>query len=163
MTSDKSVVIAPELARLTEEARCMTGVDRRKQVQHHCLSEAVSLTHTERNIQQLKSAIKIFTNPFTEESTDLFNLVTKLVMTDNIKQDLCEQSDTGKKVMEQFTQERIQSDKVNIWSSIKKRKLMTWRKNNGEKVKVLVEDKVVELQEDRFLFTRMKGGHKKSS
>ena len=50
--------------------------------------------------------------------------------------------------------------KVNIWSSIKKRKLMTWRQNDGEseKVKVLVQDKVVELQEDRFLFTRMKGG-----
>ena len=112
--SDKSVIIAPELARLAEEASCMTGVDRRKQVQHHCLSEAVSLTRTERNIQQIKSAIEIFTNPFTEESTDLFNLVTKLVMTDKIKQDLCEQSDTGKKVMEQFTQERIQSDKVNI-------------------------------------------------
>lgn len=75
-------------------------------------------------------------------------------MADNIKDDTCNQSEIGKKMLETFTQERIQSDKVNLWSTMKKRKLMTW-KRNSKKMKVHIQDKVVELQEDRSLFARM--------
>ena len=75
-------------------------------------------------------------------------------MADNIKDDMCNQSEIGKKTLETFTQERIQSDKVNIWSTMKKRKLMTW-KRNSKKMNVHIQDKVIELQEDRSLFARM--------
>ena len=75
-------------------------------------------------------------------------------MADNIKDDMCNQSEIGKKMLEAFTQERIQSHKVNLWSTMKKRKLMTWKRNN-KKIKVHIQDKVVELKEDRSLFARM--------
>ena len=44
--------------------------------------------------------------------------------------------------------------KENLWSPMKKRKLLTW-KNSGKILKVKAADKVVELQEDRSLFARM--------
>ena len=55
--------------------------------------------------------------------------------------------------IERFTNS-FKSDKVNVWSKMKKRKLLTWR-SNGKKVRVSLKDKVVELQEDRNLLLMM--------
>ena len=55
---------------------------------------------------------------------------------------------------EAFVSERIQSNKTNLWSPMKKHKLGTW-KDMGKKMKLSAGDKVVELQEDRSLFARM--------
>ena len=151
---NKFFLIAPELARLAEEAKNMAGLSRQKKTgEHHNLTTAV-LVREEKNIEQLTTTIKRFSNPFTEESDDLLNLVTKVVVADKVKKDLCGQSEIGRKMLETFVKERIQSDKVNIWSTMKKRKLLTWR-SNGKKVKVSLQDKVVELQEDRSLFARL--------
>ena len=53
-----------------------------------------------------------------------------------------------------FIKEQIQTGKENLWSLMKKQKLLTW-KTTGKKTKVSVDNKVVELQEDRCLFARM--------
>ena len=53
-----------------------------------------------------------------------------------------------------FVEERISNNAVNLWSSMKKRKLHLWTSNN-KRVKVKDGDKVVELTEDRELFARM--------
>ena len=79
---NKFFVIAPELARLAEEAKNMAGLSRQKKTkEHHNLSTAV-LVCKERNVKQLTATIKRFSNPFTKESDDLFNLVTLLVVAD---------------------------------------------------------------------------------
>ena len=146
-------LIAPELARLAEEAENMAGLSRQKKAkEHHNLSTAV-LVREERNVKKLTATIERFTNPFAEESDDLFNLVTKVVVAEKVN-DLCGQSVIGRKLLETFVNERIKSDKVNVWSKMKKRKLLTWR-SNGKKVRVSLKDKVVELQEDRNLFARL--------
>ena len=150
---NKFFLIAPELARLAEEAKNMAGLSRQKKAkEHHNLSTAV-LVREERNVKKLTATIERFTNPFTEESDDLFNLVTKVVVAEKVN-DLCGQSVIGRKLLETFVNERIKSDKVNVWSKMKKRKLLTWR-SNGKKVRVSLKDKVVELQEDRNLFARL--------
>ena len=105
-------------------------------------------------MKKLTATTERFTNPFTEESDDLFNLATKVVVAEKVKDDLCGQSVIGRKLLETFVNERIKSDKVNIWSKMKKRKLLTWR-SNGKKVRISLKDKVVELQEDRNLFARL--------
>ena len=141
---NKFFLIAPELARLAEEAKNMAGLSRQKKA-----STAV-LVREERNVKKLTATIERFTNPFIKESDDLFNLVTKVVVAEKGKDDLCGQSVIGRKLLETFVNERIKSDKVNVWSKMKKRKLLTWR-SNGKKVRVSLKDKVVELQEDRNL------------
>ena len=85
---------------------------------------------------------------------DLFNLVTKVVMPETVKKDLCEQSEIGRSLFNCFVKERVQSGEVNLWSPMKKRKLLTW-KTSAKVVKVTTADKIVELQVHRSLFARM--------
>ena len=96
----------------------------------------------------------MFTNPFSEQSNDLFNLVTKEVVPEKIKEVLCNQNQIGQKLFEAFVCDCIQSNKINLWSTMKKHQLGTW-KDMDKKMKLSAGDKVVELQENRSLFARM--------
>jgi len=148
----KFFLIAPELARLAEQANTLAGLSSNHSRHHHNLT-AADIQREEKRIEQLTSTIKIFTNPFSDH-TDLFNLVTKVVMTENAKKDLCQQRDIGRQLFECYVKDRIQSGKVNLWATMKKRKLLTW-KSSGKTAKLSTPDKIVELQEDRSLFARM--------
>jgi hypothetical protein len=66
----KFFLIAPELARLAEEAKQMAGLSSRTPTHHHNLSTAV-FARQEKNIDDITASIRSFTNPFTEESSDL--------------------------------------------------------------------------------------------
>ena len=102
------------------------------------------LAHEEKDVAQLTATIERFTNPFCDTHGNLFNFVTKVVMPETVKEDF----------VWKFVKERVQSGKVNLWSPMKKGKLLTW-KTSAKVEKVTVADKIVELQEDRFLFARM--------
>ncbi|KXJ26076.1 hypothetical protein AC249_AIPGENE6463 [Exaiptasia diaphana] len=80
------------------------------------------LSREHMNIQALMKTIDAFTNPFKDESPDLFNIVTKVVMPDGIKKDLCDQSIIGQTFFDAFVKDRIQTGDVNLWSKMKKRK-----------------------------------------
>ena len=95
-----------------------------------------------------------FTNPFNQSGDELFNLVTKVVVPEDVKRDLCAQRAEGEKLLNTFVKERIQAGSINLWSKMKKRKLLTW-KSIGKKAKLIVNNVIVELQEDRSLFARM--------
>lgn len=120
---------------------------------HYGLSSSV-LTRQEKNIKELTSTIQGFTNPFTENAKDLCNIVTKAVMPDVVRTDVVSEPEIGNNLAETFIAERLTSGKVNLWSPMKKRQLKTWR-SAGMKMKITAGDKIVELQEDRSLFTRV--------
>ena len=82
------------------------------------------------------------------------NLITKLVVHENVKQDLCKQSTIGQTLFTNFVNDRIKQGKVSIWIPMKKRKLLTW-KTTGKVLNVAAQDKTVELKEDRSLFAIM--------
>ena len=126
-------LIAPELARLAEQAKLMAGTSSETQTSHHNLTTAVRL-HEERNVQQLIASIQRFTNPFTVEGPDLFNLVTKVCMPEKMKKDLCDQSVIGRA-------------EKSIWDVVKKCKLLTW-KTTRKTVRVATKDKIIKLKED---------------
>ena len=151
----KYFLIAPELARLAEQAKLMAGTSSNTQTSHHNLTTPVRLCE-ERNVQQLTASIQCFTNPFTVEDPDLFNLVTKVRMPEKVKKDLCDQSIIGNKLLETFVKERIQTAENSIWDVVKKRKLLTW-KTTGKTVRVATKDKIIKLKEDRCLFARNDG------
>lgn len=79
------------MANLSGQAKDMAGVAPKIQTQHHNHTPAV-LSREDKNIKALMETIETFTNPFADESSDLFNLVTKVVLPDNIKADLCKLS-----------------------------------------------------------------------
>ncbi|MES9880238.1 MAG: hypothetical protein ABW185_05080 [Sedimenticola sp.] len=149
----KFFLISPELARLATEAQQMAGVKAEQRTRHHGLSKALLARH-EKNIQKLTATLVNFTNPFAAEGVDLYNLVTKLVAPEQIKVDLCQHDEIGRKLFESFVADRIQNDVTNLWSPMKKRKLATW-KNAAKKVNIPSVNKVVELKEDRSLFARL--------
>ena len=132
----------------------MAGLSKQKKTkEHHNLSMAV-LEREERHVKKLKDTIERFTNPFTEKSDDLFNLVTKVVVEDKVKNDLYDQSEIRRKLVDTFVNECVKSNKVNVWAKMNKIKLLIWR-SSGKKVTVALKDKVVELTEDRNLFARL--------
>ena len=149
----KFFLIAPELARLSEEAQEMAGMSCSKQTHHHALSRSTQIRH-EKNIAALTTTIQSFSNPFTDESKDLHNLVTKEIMPERVQKNLCELHIIGQKLFAEYVENRIRSDLVNIWAPMKKQKLKIW-KETGKKLKVDTGDGKVELREDRNLFARM--------
>ena len=120
---------------------------------HHALTAAV-FSHEEKSVEKLLTTMKSFTNPFEQESEALFNLVTKVMMPEKVKKDLCEQGIIGERLFQRFVEEWIKEQKVTLWDPMKKQKLSTW-KTAGKKVKVRDENNTVELSEDRNLFARM--------
>ena len=75
-------------------------------------------------------------------------------MPDKVKNYLCGQSDIGTRLFEEFVNERIKLNKINMWAPMKKRSLQTW-KSATKRIKLKVDQEVVELKEDRNLFARL--------
>ena len=103
----KFFLIAPEMANLAGQAKDMAGVASKIQTRHHNHTAAV-VSREDKNIKALMETIETFTNHFADESSDLFNLVTKVVMLDNIKEDMCNQSIIGQTLFDTFVKDRIQ-------------------------------------------------------
>ena len=74
-------------------------------------------------------------------------------MPETAKDDFYEQSEIGRSLFDSFVKERVRE--VNLWSPMKKRKLLTW-KTCVKVLKVTTAEKIVELEEDRSLFARMR-------
>ena len=68
---NKSFLIVPDLASLTEEAKNMTGLTRQKKAkEHHNLRTGV-LVRAEGKVKKLTATIERFTNPFTRLSDSM--------------------------------------------------------------------------------------------
>ena len=111
---------APEMANLANQAKNVAGVASKSHTRHHSDTLAV-LSREDKNVQMLTETIEKFSNPFAEEGQDLFNIVTKVVILDSIKEDICDQPIIGQRLFDTFVTERIKTGKTNIWSTIKKR------------------------------------------
>ena len=150
------LLVAPELPRLANQAKDMAGVTHKIRKKHHKLAVAV-VSREEKNISKLSKTIRAFTNPFIQDRANLFNLVTKVVLPEEVKDDLCNESAKGNKLFTVFVRERIKTGKESLWS---------WNalmKTTGKKTNLSVENNVVELQEHRCLFARMKMVYKSCS
>ena len=119
------LLVAPELPRLANQAKDMAGVTHKIREKHHKLAAAV-VSREEKNISKLSNTIRAFTKPFSHDGADLFKLVTKVVLPEEVKDDLCNQSSIGLKLFTVFIEERIQTGKENLWSPMKKQELLTW-------------------------------------
>lgn len=133
----KFFLIASELARLANQTKDMAGVRHEVRGQHHNLTAAV-VSQEQKNINKLSNTIRAFTHPYSQDGADLLSLVTKVVTPEEVKNDLCNQC--YRVQAPAFVKERIQTSKENLWSPMKKQKLLTW-KTTGKKTKVTVDKK----------------------
>ena len=104
----KFFLIAPELACLSEDAKEMSGTTPAKEGNHHNTLSASVISREEKNLEKLVTTLGNFTNPFIEQSNDLFNLVTKVVTPSKVKEDLLEQCEIGQNLFEKFVKDRTQ-------------------------------------------------------
>ena len=125
-------------------------------VSHHYALTFAVLAREQKSIEQLLTTMESFTvitNPFNQDSGDLFDLVTKAVMLENVKKDVCEQSTTGRKFFQSFVKERTQ-EKTTFGPQLRNNSF-SLRRQKVKKVKRGGNNNFVELQEDRNLFARM--------
>lgn len=146
-------LVAPEMTRLKVEAKQMTNIAKKENLRHHELGTSI-LDKQQTNVKKLISTLESHVNPFEYDNSDVINLVTKAVMPNETKTDLCDIDSKGNKQFTLFTEERLKSNAVNFWAPLKKVSLKTW-KDSVRKTNVKLGDKVVELKEDRGLFARM--------
>ena len=66
----------------------MTRDSEKARKRRHELSQSILKMQT-KNAQKLVSTIEGFINPFSYQENDIINLVTKAVMLQKIKQDIC--------------------------------------------------------------------------
>ena len=149
----KFFLIAPEMAKLAREAWEMAGGETYTPKHHHALLSSTQLRH-DKNIEALTVTMRTFTDPFTEDSEELVNLVTKEIMPEKVKKDLCEEPAIGEQLLNDFVKARIVTRVINLWDPMKRRHLQVWN-SVGKQVRVKVDEKMIELKEDRNLFARM--------
>ena len=69
----KFFLIAPELARLSaEDSKEISGTTPAKEGNHHHTLSASVISREENNLEKLVTTLENFTNPFIEQSNDLF-------------------------------------------------------------------------------------------
>jgi hypothetical protein len=78
-----------------------------------------------RKVYSLVNIIKNIGDPFQHYSEDVINLVTKEVMSQQVKHDILQLSDIGEELFKKFRQERISSNEFLLWAPMKRRKLQT--------------------------------------
>ena len=99
-------LISADLVRWTEEDNEMTRDSEAARKRHHELSEAILKRQT-KNAQKLVYTIVGFINAFSHQENDMINLVTKDVMLEKIKQDICLIEEFVVAKMETFIKKRI--------------------------------------------------------
>ena len=149
----KFFLIAPELHCLSSQANDLANLKSSTPTKHHTFTNVVT-NRQQKYVLKLLTALNTFTNPFKYDGDDLINLVTKSVMSNVVKDDVCNHANVGKDLYQKFCETRIISKSVNLWDPMKKVKLQTF-KSASKIIKVKVKDEIVELKEDRGLFARM--------
>ena len=152
-TLDIFFLIAPELARLVNEFGELNGVSIKQQrTKHHGLVETAR-NRIFQNARKMQKIILSQGNPFTEQQKEIVNLMTKLVMRDEVKDIILNRDHIGQESFEQFVNERISTNAKFFWDPMKKLSLKLLR-NSSKLVKTKIGDKVTELHEERNLLAR---------
>ena len=81
-------LISAHLVRMTEQAKEMTRDSEAARKPHHELSQAILKRQT-KNAQKPVDTIEEFISSFSYQENYIINLVTKAVMLEKIKQDIC--------------------------------------------------------------------------
>jgi hypothetical protein len=152
---DKYFLIAPELSKLLhefEKAYCIVGNDKR--TQHHELTGG-KLARVVNNAAKLTAVFQEHGDPFAtaENEDEIYNLLTKEVMKENVSNDIVTRDDIGQQMFESFVTERLTEGRLSVWDKMTKRKLGTFKSANAM-LEVRAGEKLVKIKEERGLLQR---------
>ena len=144
---------APELSRLSEEAKGLVGVKKGTDLVHHESSPRFA-KNQDTQVMKLRKEISKHMNPFSTDSDNLVTIVTQSVMPQTVTQDMVNAEQIGLSKHVSFVENRIASNVENIWAPMKKTNLSVWKSVN-KKTKLKVANQIVELKSERSLFARL--------
>jgi len=147
-------LIAPELSRLVKEFGEFNAVteSKEKRQRHHELSGSKHKRVFD-NAAKMKDVLMEHGSPFAEKTKEVMNVMSKAVMTDNIKQGILQRDLIGQKLHETFVTERLVKGTKSVWAPMKKVNLKLF-KNSAMNRKTKVKEKIIELREERDLLAR---------
>lgn len=152
---DKFFLIAPELSQvLNEFAKEYSIESNDNRTQHHEITGG-KLSRVMKNAAKLTSVFHEHGDPFIadEGEDNIYNLLTREVMTEKVTKDIIERDDVGQNMFEEFVKERLTEGKLSVWDKMKRRKLGTF-KNANASIDITVGDKLVKMKEERGLLQR---------
>ena len=114
-------------------------------MKHKDLSEK-QIAHSEKNVQACLSAFNSFMDPFNiEERTSLFSISSGAKLPLNIEEDVLKSDQKGKRMKEQFIEERLKQNS-NFFDPVKKLNLKTMADTSKTTKVKTSNNKVVELK-----------------
>ena len=117
---------------------------------HHQLTNSF----TERQNKDVSSLLSVLENnlSFRVEDCPFLNFTTGNIFTDEVYTSVTSFEETGKKLVEEFIQNRLKpNSSVSIFAHLKKAKLKTCKATNKQRT-MQIHDKIVELRENANLF-----------
>ena len=159
---DRWFLTSHERAAITRSLKDMCGVENDKIGTH----KETSVTRIERDEKDVQRLVSCFTtglanNPFANEDEDnaegtpLSNILTGVVLPNEIADRLVNASQIGTTSMHEFINTRLDTNKVCFWDSLKKLKIDTFKVTTRKISLKGTRGKVVTLNADRELFGRL--------
>ena len=119
------LICGPEISRLLDEFES-TNEDVNHVREHHDFSDCVqSIFHKE--VKSLLSALEDVGNPFDDDSNDIFDLETKIVVPETIGQNLYKLENVEEKQFRDFIEQRVWKRSVLLSDTISKNKLSLFK------------------------------------
>lgn len=105
-------------------------------------------------VKNVIDTLSSFINPFSQQHEELLNIVSGVIVTDKIKDDVQEAYNHGKVALKKFISERFTSGTINLFTPIKYLKLLTFS-DTGKTVISNIKSENISLKASRQLLTRL--------
>ena len=89
-----------------------------------------------------------------KDEDDIYNLLTKEVMTEKVSKDILERDEIGQRMFVEFATERLTVGRLCAWDKMTKKKLKTFKTSNAT-VEISAGGKLVNIKEERDLLQRL--------
>ena len=151
---DKFFLIAPVLSKTLDEFMDGFGIGSDGGKQHHEITGS-KLSRVINHASQLSAVFREHRDPFVEEEVgdELYNLLTKEVMNENVSRDILQCDKIGQQMFQQFVADRIVDGKLSVWDKMTKAKLQTFKSSNAS-AELRSGDKLMKVKEERGLLQR---------
>lgn len=144
-----------ERASINSALKAMYGLQDGKQTSH----KEATPRRVKRDEEDVKKMMGCFssglmTDPFKNDSDALLNIATRVVLPEDVAQNLVRSTEKGRQQMNAFVEKRIDSNAVGFWEPIPNMKIKTFSSAN-KKICIKSSDKLVTVNADRDLFGRI--------
>ena len=144
-----------EQASITSDLKAMYGLQDGEQASHK-EAAARRVKRDEEDVKKMMGCFSsgLMTDPFTHDSNELLNIATRVVLPEDVAQNLVRSTEKGRQQMNAFVEKRINSNPVGFWEPILNMKIKTFSSTN-KKIRVKSSDKLVTVNAERDSFSRL--------